>query len=667
MSQVISIDGVDRASVIRYPGSTFDSNAWNGEAGTGTLLLEDEAAVLDFPGLKIVRMTEDASGSTKHLYRGRVMTKEFARGSFRADDSHQKVVNLSDSNWDLRRLRVHQWSRPSETGRARVVALAAYILNGASSTVTNATKRNSTVINATTYVPNTNLVTMDAHVYDSTDPYAVIEECARAEGKTFFVFADVTTGNMFLFYDLGTSTAIASTVSITDEDPDGETTFAPAEDGSPGAEDPTELLSGAGMVYGQQETIAESRPAIATAHDVAEDTIYDSGAGSDAATRLSNFLDVREEEELRYSCSIEVRDDQAHLIQAGQTISFRWAAANALTPTIQRIVRCAPEKIEPDRYRLHLELSFPEKVRPRIQNHGQGTVSIRRVLAQTSLGANINTDLGTTTIVESEGYAPPGAWNTGVPNFQADIGVDLTGASGSPVCDPSPPKYLWFDERIYFGAIYTVASIPAAGSYVGLRLTFESSWDAWSEGIHGGINGRDSDQLGPVLVVALSGATLVPSDIYGGGPAVLSYMGANGPNLEHEVTIPYNYVNWGGGMRFVFIPLFRVFVHAICEDLYSPTVGQGGCHIGNETLKPISVDSIGWITNSVVGTQDGLNGAFTLLGGWEEIESVSINGLDYGLDGINLDSGSPNLEFLGGFAPVSTDTVMVRYRMKTAP
>jgi hypothetical protein len=653
VTQVITIDGVNRASVIRYPGSTFDSGAWNGEAGTGSLLLEDEAAALDFPGLKIVRMTEDASGSTKHLYRGRVMTKEFARGSFRADDSHQKVVNLSDSNWDLRRLRVHQWSRPAESGRARVVALAAYILNGSSSTVTNATKRNTTVIDASTYVPNTNLVTMDARVYDSTDPYAVIEECARAEGKTFFVFVDATTGNMMLFYDLGTSTAIASTVSITDEDPDGETTFAPAEDGSPGAEDPTELLSGAGMVYGEQTTITEARPAIASAHDVAEDTIYDSGAGSDAATRLSNFLDVREEEELRYSCSIEVRDDQAHLIQAGQTISFRWAAANALTPTIQRIVRCAPEKIEPDRYRLHLELSFPEKVRPRIQNHGQGTVLIRPQVA-TYENVSFSTDhdnfyTDSNKIRDGDVY-----WLNSPADLRQGAGTeyDIYDYDADAVCGAT--VQLRDPKQTFAATLLTFTSVT--GTPVRVKLTVE--WD------------REDPPLGPrpqakqwmpILVTCqeLTAGDPIPIDptLYGGiGVRVLNETADSG---SFDFRAP---VGGSGSTRYIFVvfrPLWELASDAVCGHPDDWGASEIGAIQAGAALEQIA--SAGWVEAAPLGARDGLETDFDLAGDVQEIEWVTKNGLEMPETEWEVDTSGDAISFVT--APKASDLVIVRYRV----
>lgn len=376
----LTVDGVDRSDLTRIPGLSLGASAFRGELGSGDFLVDDAAAALAFPALKVVRLIEDASGSDKHLFRGRVVNKGFSRGGFVADDARQFRITCNDSNWDLRRLRVHQWSRPAETGRARVVALGAYILNGASSTVTNANYRATTVIDVTTWVPNTNTQTMDARVYDSMDPFQVIDDCARAEGKTYFVFID-DDGDMFLWFDLPTSTSYASTLSITDDDPDLVTEFPPVDDGQPGEEDGMEILSGGALVPagGVLSIVAESRPAIVTAHDVAEETMYDSGADSDAATRLGFFLDEREDEERRYACAVELPDTKAHLIKAGMTISFRWAAAGVTVPVILRVTRCVPEKIEPDLYLLHLEIGFPEKLFARIPNIGRGTITAGQV------------------------------------------------------------------------------------------------------------------------------------------------------------------------------------------------------------------------------------------------------------------------------------------------
>ena len=50
-------------------------------------------------------------------------------------------------------------------------------------------------------------------------------------------------------------------------------------------------------------------------------------------------------------------------------ISFRWADAGVTSPTTVRVARCAPELIEDELYKMHLELSYPEKIKPRIQSH----------------------------------------------------------------------------------------------------------------------------------------------------------------------------------------------------------------------------------------------------------------------------------------------------------
>ena len=109
MARELLVGGTDRIAVTRLPSINLASQAYRGEAGDGSFLVDDEAAALTFPSLKVVEMTDDASGGTKYLYRGRVMSKALDGDPYVTGNSRMYAISTSDSNWDLRRLRVHNW------------------------------------------------------------------------------------------------------------------------------------------------------------------------------------------------------------------------------------------------------------------------------------------------------------------------------------------------------------------------------------------------------------------------------------------------------------------------------------------------------------------------------------------------------------------------------
>ncbi len=371
MARRLLVDGVDRIGLTQRGSIRLASTARNGEVGMGGWNTDDDAAALAFPGLKVARLIEDASGADKHIWRGRIWIKNLARGDWFMGNARRFAVNVVDSNWDFSKLRVHASPRPAESDVARVLWLVGYILNGGASTATNARARASTVFGTSTYVPNTNLVTLPARSFDNSDPFGVLDDAIRSSGKTFFPVLN-DDGTLDLFYDLPTSTAYASTLSITDDGTaDGITSYAPAPDGPSGTQDPSELLSGVGLVTSTGAVTTAYNPTIEAAYDVAEVTTFDQGASAPtAAARAAQILVQRGVEEDRYRCFIDVAPARAHLLKAGMTLSFRSAAAGVTAPITVRVVRCEPELTMQNLYRLHLELAFPEKVTPRLQSSG---------------------------------------------------------------------------------------------------------------------------------------------------------------------------------------------------------------------------------------------------------------------------------------------------------
>ena len=202
--------------------------------------------------------------------------------------------------------------------------------------------------------------------------------------------------------------------------------------------------------------------------------------------------------------------------------------------------------------------------------------------------------------------------------------------------------------------------MPANSNYVGAQIDFTSNWNDHSKGNHGGISGIDSLQFGPVGSMAFAGSTFQTSDVDGVGGTGAGAWSGTLPSRSVTIFIPSNYVNWGGQFRVVFVPNFRLANTVVCEQQYGLTL-YGSGSIGDATIKPKSIASPGWLTAGIIGAQNGSNTAFTLVGGWGDIESVTVNGLDLPLSQVDLSGGTPNIVFRD-FAPKITDLILVRYR-----
>jgi hypothetical protein len=344
----------DITAVIPWPATMWGGQAHQCEVGTSSGFdLDDDAGGVVLPAKRVVRCIEDATSPDTVLFRGRVSDKGLARGTLPTDDAKQFDASLDDNNSSVYGIPVDAWVRPAETGRARVVALAAAFLNGS--------PRASTVIDYSTYVPNSHTVTMPAKTYDATDVAGVLKDCATTEGKQVFVTVDDE-----LFYDIDTSTAYAATLSITDSSPDLSTEFPPID--SRGSEQGNEFFTGATLRYGTSSSVSDVRAGAESDHDYWRTVFYDSDAkASTAAQRLATMLDNQSIEELRYTCSLRLEETQVDLIKYGHTVSFRSAAAGVLTPVTLRVATLYWEPVGDGVYLAHLELGVPEKLAPRVR------------------------------------------------------------------------------------------------------------------------------------------------------------------------------------------------------------------------------------------------------------------------------------------------------------
>jgi hypothetical protein len=375
----------DYSDWVEWPDCDFATRCYNGEATQGILRIRDLFGEtgnfanlpvgLTYRGISahnVMTLTEDASGSAKHIWRGWVIPKDYTRGAQKADRAREISVSVEDMNAEsLRGIIVGRDApevRPSETDYARVQWLRGAYLNGI--------PRASTVL-GDAFIPNTNTVTLEAKTYEDATVDEVLTDCATPADKRYWIILN-DDGTMELFYDTIDSSAYSSTLQIRQSgDPtevDGWTTFEPIGDVGPASrEDGQGLLSGL-KLKGQGEVSAYVTDATTvTEYNHFEEVIYDEFAETvtEVTAKANAILGVRKYELRTYSCSLLVPAERVHLIRPGMNITIQWKVITDADDQVvtRRIGQLKYRVFSPDLYRVELQLDRPLRVAP----FGKGT------------------------------------------------------------------------------------------------------------------------------------------------------------------------------------------------------------------------------------------------------------------------------------------------------
>ncbi|HET7664695.1 MAG TPA: hypothetical protein VFK56_01135, partial [Mycobacterium sp.] len=398
----VTLGGATDATVLEYtdvvPFQSVGDNTprWNlamrcanGEDAQGTFIIDDdEGAIPKADGTRniaahnVVELTEDASGTEYTLFHGRISPKSVSRNEdLPFGNAIQHTITV-DAPGDIRLLQLTEdWERSAETDYARLVALQAYTLNGASSTATHYSNTTTITVSSTHLAPNTNTVSMPAKTYPAGTPIRdIIQDCADSAGKIWAEVMHHSGGShRCLLYILESDhTTYLSTVKISDDPDEIDPVASPPViaptwlQGSAAELDGQELITGLIVRYGSGDNFtfvesADSANDIAS-YDYAVDTYYDdvSVTAEQAADKGVAIVRYRSKEHVTHQPSIKIRADQVHLIAAGMSIQIKSAAAMGGqylgTTQTRRIAQvelepAAPEVGDTDAfYWAHLEL-----------------------------------------------------------------------------------------------------------------------------------------------------------------------------------------------------------------------------------------------------------------------------------------------------------------------
>lgn len=331
----------DFSDLLKWEEAEFGYRTYEGEATQSQLPLHDPEGEISASGASRVIYTRNVMEMTldgQRLWKGRrgrmTSEREFIRV---ADRERLHRINADDGNVDLRGIVVHGWDRPEESDVERVQALAAEFLAGS--------PRATTDLDASTYVPNTNLTTLPAYTYNRTDPFGVLQEIGRQAAKNFFVTIDDE-----LFYDTYNSSAYATTLSISDRPADIGAGGGYGSDalcygaqwlsGPPIEFDGTSWMSGARLFYGSDETSWVEENSSSEADDGAYWVVVlsDTNATNEtqAARHLSQIL-ARGYQGLSYNVAIgPLTDAHAKLLKPGHLIDIKSRVIGAANDFIAR-------------------------------------------------------------------------------------------------------------------------------------------------------------------------------------------------------------------------------------------------------------------------------------------------------------------------------------------
>lgn len=238
MSRTITVNGVDRTSLIRLDSTVWVEVAHRGDVGLGGYIMDDISASLDVPALKDIVVAE-SSASPVRLHTGFIADRVIKRGQMtRVSSERQWSVMVTDINALLDDQLLSSESkakRPAETDYDRIQWLLSTV------------PMNNNNVSAG-QVPNTNKVQMDPLDHGASFASDVLDDCAQKSGKNYFLY-NYGSGNK-LFYDLATGSGLTSSlqVSTVTADVDGSTCFAPI--GDPGmTKSPIDIYSNVRLVY----------------------------------------------------------------------------------------------------------------------------------------------------------------------------------------------------------------------------------------------------------------------------------------------------------------------------------------------------------------------------------------------------------------------------------
>lgn len=618
---------------------TIMLSAFDGEVGQGTLPQPDPTEVNEWYSGQSCEVTSDDDATTiVDGFIGEQMRDRGERAKGRVDS-----LTLWDDNALLYGFRAHNWSRSSETDRARVLAFASAYLP---SEVT------------TTWVLDTNTATLPAKKYDTADLFAeLLQDVKDATGKTIYI------ENRNLHSHL-ISEGQTPSFAISDSAWDYSGTWPP----SPGAtrdKDPAELKNDVLAVNSAGKTGTASDSDSITRYNAGglkhEDIVdFPDAAAADLDDLAAAAVAATKDERITYTISCgPFTDAQTALVVPGGLISVTCGEVG-LSASTQRIANVRwTWKVNADgkSWWAQLELGFPLRIRNHVRVLPPPILQVPSVPATTDTTIADNCS-GTPTFTD-EGRDDS---ITTYPEIHSEVGVSAgLGASlddsrglGTNGCDIGATR--WWGTGVNFD-IFKSNTICRPDDAVYLRAVFSAVM--CEDNGTGSFTGRDFG------VYCYLWRNMAPTSVDGGILLGTFYSGTM------TIDIPAYFIGQSEFIELLFAPILRD--SALGQACIVNTQTPIGAKMGNCFGYTLSSTSLLWkgldtgqsaTANwlPVEELPDGLTSTFTLFG-WDGTGSpeVTVNGLPAVVASQSASAGTVTL----AAAPPANAVVLARYPVRT--
>jgi hypothetical protein len=346
--------------------------AEEGSVAMSEIVVDDEGQTLDYVGLRRVYAFETTAPAQNQLiFDGYIADKTVGRLPTEGQDDDPSVtgrrwtLQLTDVNSVLSRRIITgaDGNRPAETDVARIN----WLLSANDKYLSNT---HDSWDYPSAYVSSASPVNMDAADLRGQTAFDVLNDCAQASGKNWFVryneqndtYPPTNGGGLQLWYDFDSSTAFRSTTRLTNvqADVDNTTTFAVFPDAQL-SRDANRVYSGiyatydGGSLYQQSTNVAD----LFQQRDAAV-SMLNVKTSSAASARITRYLADATTEDDRITCSYLVPKQYVNSIREGQSFQAKfthlpnWGSQYNYMRVLRRTVTAYPGE---QFYLIRLELS----------------------------------------------------------------------------------------------------------------------------------------------------------------------------------------------------------------------------------------------------------------------------------------------------------------------
>lgn len=358
MSLTVTIDGVDVTDKVRLDSVKLAMTAMQGQVGTGAIRIDDTTGTADLAPIATEWSVTESDATPTTIAGGFVAERTIDKGPLTAGTQRQYRPVLEDWNTALtdRVLKGAGADRPEESDYARISWLVGQSAMG--------------MLDGAGQVPNTDTVTMPATNYLGKYPIDVLDDCAEASGKNFYVYYESGTG-WVLYYDLSTTSeaGFTSSLSISDNpaDVDNSTVFGASD--IDWTEDPERIYSGM-LVQFEGGQVYQNLAATETTYRRLQRSVVKKNftSATRAATWADNQLAKLNEPNKKLELTVSVPGSALGQLKAGNRIQVKLRSRGITAYTYFRIAstviqpragRAGVSDVEYD-----VRLKMMDKIRP---------------------------------------------------------------------------------------------------------------------------------------------------------------------------------------------------------------------------------------------------------------------------------------------------------------